>query len=101
MATYDVHVGDGRVVRDFRAHITAASPSEAVQAARRAIPEPAWHGLVTVFRHRRLRGRALVGTYAAGGRGDDGSAGVREPRRPLPTPPGLSCEAEPPVPQRP
>ena len=37
----------------------------------------------------------------AGGRGDDGSAGVREPRRPLPTPPGLSREAEPPVPQRP
>ncbi|GAB3441508.1 hypothetical protein GCM10027517_17670 [Phycicoccus ginsengisoli] len=99
MATYDVHVGDGRVVRDFRAQISAASPSEAVLAARRAMPAPAWHGVVTVYRHRRLRGRALVGTYAAGGPGDDGTAGVREPRRPLPGPPGIAHAADLPAPR--
>lgn len=89
-----MHVGDGLVVRDFRSQISAVSPSEAVQAARRAMPAPVWHGWVTVYRHRRLRGRTLVGTYAAGGPGDDGWAGVREPRRPLPDPPVLSRAAE-------
>jgi hypothetical protein len=93
MATYDVHVGDGRRVRDFRASLEAASPSEAVMLARRAIPAPAWHGQVDVYRHRRLRGRLLVGTYVAGGP-DDGTAGVREPRRPRPAPPDVRAEAD-------
>ena len=92
MATYDVHVGDSGRARTFRAHIDAASPSEAVMIARRSIPEPAWHGQVAVYRHRRLRGRRLVGTYLAGG--DDGLGGVREPRRPLRTPPSLRAQAE-------
>lgn len=97
MRSYDVHVGDGvGRARDFRAHIRAASPSEAVMVARRAIPESQWHGVVQVYRRRRIGGKALVGTYAAGGP-DDGLAGVREPRRPLPDPPGVAVEAEPPV----
>jgi hypothetical protein len=95
MRTYDVHVGDGgRRVHNFRAHIRAASPSEALLAARRAMPTPAWHGLVSVFQHRRLRRRALVGTFLADGP-DDGSAGVREPRRPLPAPPSLEVARQP------
>ena len=95
MRSYDVHVRDGMGrVRDFRAHILAASPSEAVLAARRVMPESVWHGMVQVYHRRRLRGRALVGTYVAGGP-DDGLAGVREPRRPLPAPPGDSVAIEP------
>jgi len=97
MATYDVHVGGPGRVRTFRAHIEAASPAEALMAARRSVPAPAWHGQVSVYRHRRLRGRRLVGTYLAGDPGDDGLAGVREPRRPAPGPPGLRAEAEDPA----
>lgn len=32
---------------------------------------------------------------AGGGPGDDGSAGVREPRRPAPAPPALAASADP------
>ena len=49
--------------------------------------------LYAVYRHRRVRGRRLVGAFAPDGP-DDGLAGVREPRRPLPTPPSLRAEAE-------
>jgi hypothetical protein len=45
-----------------------------------------------VFKHRRGRSRALVGYFLAPGDGDDGSAGVREPRRPPPAPPGLTAD---------
>lgn len=45
-----------------------------------------------VYRRRRVRGRKLVGYFAGGtGGDDDGSAGVREPRRPLPGPSSLSA----------
>ena len=97
MASYDVHVQDSRGVRrNFRAHIEAASPSEAVALARRCLPElpdPADHPVYAVYRRRRLRGRRLVGLFPGGG-GDDGLAGVREPRRPLPTPPSLHASAD-------
>jgi hypothetical protein len=53
-----------------------------------------------VYRHRRLRPRTFVGLFAGpGGMGpDDGAAGVREPRRPLPTPSGLRAHAAEPAP---
>ncbi len=50
-----------------------------------------------VYRHRRVRGRRLVGLFAGPG-ADGGPAGVREPRRPRPTPPGLRAHAIPPTP---
>ncbi len=90
MTHYDVDLqpGHGRVAQ-VRLHIDAASPSEAVMIARRS-------GLVavdvesyTVFRRRRLGRSRRVGTFPAGG--DDGSAGVREPRRPHPSPSGTTA----------
>ena len=91
---YDVQFRDRvGVVRNARATISAASPSEAVMLARRSMTVPAGVQLFSVYRHRRLRGRRLVGTFPVSG-GDDGLAGVREPRRPLPTPPSLGAEAE-------
>lgn len=96
MRSYDVHVGDrAGTVRDFRAHIRATSASDAMVAARRAMPETVWHGTVRVYRRGRLRRRTLVGTYLAGGGPDDGLAGVREPRRPRPDLPGATAYAEP------
>ena len=38
--------------------------------------------------------RRLVGAFLPEGGGGEGLAGVREPRRPLPTPPSLRAEAE-------
>ena len=49
-----------------------------------------------VYRHRRVRGRRLVGLFAGPG-ADGGPAGVREPRRPLPAPPSLDVHAIPPT----
>ena len=94
MATYDVRFRD-RVgaIRNAHASIQAASPSEAVMLARRSMTVPPGVQLFSVYRHRRLRGRRLVGTFPVTGN-DDGLAGVREPRRPLPTPPSLRAEAE-------
>jgi hypothetical protein len=95
MATYDVQVHDRRgAMRHVLAHVDAASPSEAVVAARRLLPVASTLELYAVYRHRRLRGRQLVGTYPAGGGDDDGLAGVREPRRPHPAPPSLHAEAD-------
>ena len=94
MASYDVHVQDSRGVRrNFRAHIEAASPSEAVALARRSLPDLPGQQVYAVYRRRRLRGRRLVGLYPGEG-GDDGLAGVREPRRPRPTPPSLHASAD-------
>ena len=94
MATYDVQVRDHTgAMRNHRLHIEAASPSEAVMLARRQMPRPPGLEAYAVYRHRRLRGRKLVGLYPAGD-GDDGTAGVREPRRPHPAPPSLHAEAE-------
>ena len=48
-----------------------------------------------VPRRRRRHVRRLIAQLSTGAlpSGDDGSAGVREPRRPLPPPPGQSTSA--------
>lgn len=90
MARYDV-VQQGRGPgRGRELHISAASPGEAVLRARRVMdltgsPEP--DRLYAVYRHRRVRGRRLVGVF--GGPDTGGTAGVREPRRPRPDLPSL------------
>jgi hypothetical protein len=102
MARYELIAHD----RAGRAHgrpvfVTAGSPGEAVMmggptirlVTERDHSDP---HLYAVYRHRRMRGRRLVGAFLADGP-DDGLAGVREPRRPLPTPPSLRAEAEPPA----
>jgi hypothetical protein len=97
MATYDVVVQDrGGRQCNYRLHVQAASTSEAVMWARFSMPPQADDHLYAVYRHRRARRRKLVG-YFAGPGGDDGSAGVREPRRPAPAPPSLRAEADPPA----
>lgn len=97
MARYDVQVhDDGGIMRNCRMHLQAASPSEALMLARTAMPDPPGAELYTVYRRRRLGRRKLVGTFPAGG-GDDGLAGVREPRRPHPTPPSLRAALDPPA----
>jgi hypothetical protein len=94
MTTYDVHrqAGGHASQRAARLHLPADSAGEAVALARRALgaehPE-----VYAVYRHRRLRRRKFVGLFAGPGAGpDDGTAGVREPRRPLPSPPSLRAE---------
>jgi hypothetical protein len=97
MARYEVRLRDHAGDRHHGAAVvSAASPSEAVMLARAGFPEPAGAHLYAVYRQRRLRRRKLVGTFPLGG-GDDGLAGVREPRRPLPAPPSLHAEADPPA----
>jgi len=81
--------------------VTASSPGEAVMvggpALRRVTERDRTHAdLYAVYRHRRVRGRRLVGAFLPDDPGD-GLAGVREPRRPLPTPPSLRAEAEQPA----
>ena len=87
------HHGDRR---HAAAVVSAASPSEALILARASMPPPTGAHLYAVYRQRRMRRRKLVGTYPTDG-GDDGLAGVREPRRPLPTPPSLRAEVDPPA----
>jgi hypothetical protein len=78
--------------------VTADSPGEAVMLGaptlRRVVERDHTRAdLYAVYRHRRVRGRRLVGAFSPEGPGS-GTAGVREPRRPLPTPPSLRAEAE-------
>ncbi len=78
--------------------VTAYSPGEAVMLGaptiRRVTERDRTHPeLYAVYRHRRIRGRRLVGAFLPQGP-DDGLAGVREPRRPLPAPPGLHAQAD-------
>ncbi len=82
------------VVRTQRLHIPADNPGEAVVSAKAAMTAAratSADGLYVVYRRRRTRGRTLVGVFAGQGGSDDGLAGVREPRRPLPDLPGLSA----------
>ena len=79
--------------------VTADSPGEAVMLGgptlRRVTERDRTHAdLYAVYRHRRVRGRRLVGAFLPDGPDGGGTAGVREPRRPLPTPPSLRAEAE-------
>ena len=97
MAIYDVvQQGQWPGPRGRALEISAASPGEAVIRARRAfeltrVPErDDADQLYAVYRHRRVRGRRLVGVFGDAGPG--GTAGVREPRRPLPDPPSLRME---------
>lgn len=78
--------------------VRADSPGEAVMLAgptlrRVAERDHTQADLYAVYRHRRVRGRRLVGAFSPDGP-EGGTAGVREPRRPLPTPPSLRAEAE-------
>lgn len=99
MGTYDVEI------RNLRGHILLTRKgihAESEEAARDHVrriwgarrPEDC---VMTTYRQRRGRRRVLVGNdYLPGGGGeggDDGSAGVREPRRPLPGPSHLYAEA--------
>lgn len=81
--------------------VTAASPGEAVMVGgptlRRVTDRDRTHAdLYAVYRHRRVRGRQLVGAFLPDGPDGPGGglAGVREPRRPLPAPPSLRAEAD-------
>lgn len=96
MARYDVVLqGRDGVRGNCRLRIEAASPGEAIVAARRsmdrATPPGADH-VYAVYRHRRVRGRRLVGLFA--GPDEEGGAGVREPRRPRPDLPSLQVRRE-------
>ena len=98
MARFEVRLRDHRGDRRHGAAVvSAASPAEALALARASMTAPpSGAHLYAVYRQRRLRRRKLVGTFPAGG-GDDGLAGVREPRRPLPTPPSLRAEVDSPA----
>jgi hypothetical protein len=94
MAIYDVvEHGRGPGQRGRALEVSAASPGEAVMRARRAFaltgpPERDDRDhLYAVYRCRRVRGRRLVGVFGEPEGG--GTAGVREPRRPLVDPPSL------------
>ena len=94
MAIFEVRLRDHRGDRrNSAATVSAASPSEALMLARATLTTASGAHLYAVYRHRKLRRRKLVGTFPAGG-GDDGLAGVREPRRPHPAPPSLGAEAD-------
>lgn len=77
--------------------LPADNPGEAVAQVRALTPGDGTDVTAyAVYRHRRVRGRRFVGLFA--GPGADGDpAGVREPRRPLPTPPSLRAHAIPPT----
>jgi hypothetical protein len=99
MAIYDVvEHGRGPQQASRVLEISAASPGEAVMRARRAftLTGPPVRGdrehLYAVYRHRRVRGRRLVGVFGEADPG--GSAGVREPRRPLPDLPSLRASRD-------
>lgn len=98
MARFDVVLEDGSGrQRNCRLHLDAPSAGEALIRARVAMGsavDPFEPGLrYAVFKHRRGRRRALVGYFLPPAGGDDGTAGVREPRRPRPAPPSLRAEA--------
>ena len=97
MPRYEVSIDvahGSRVVRKVRAR----SPQAAYQSVRSGLieagAEPDARHLSTVRRRRLLRrSPLLLGSWNLGD-GDDGTAGVREPRRPKPSPPSLTIELE-------
>ncbi|WP_056919483.1 hypothetical protein [Phycicoccus sp. Root101] len=79
-------------------NVPADNAGEAVALVRSLAPTDATDVTAyAVYRQRRVRGRRLVGLFAGPG-ADGGPAGVREPRRPRPAPPGLEVHAIPPTP---
>jgi hypothetical protein len=99
MARFDVVQRDqfGRDC-DIRPGLEAGGPAEALLLARDSMARGP-HAVrddehsYAVYRRRRVRGRRLVAVFMGPG-DDDGTAGVREPRRPKPAPPSLRAEAE-------
>ena len=91
MKLYEVvrHDGAGRHRGTFI--LPGLEPGDVMPMLDRMAPsvEPMTHDVYRIRRFRRPRHLVTFGP-----RGDDGSAGVREPRRPLPHPPGLRAEAE-------
>ena len=96
MRTFDV------TARDRSGHLSSCTLS--ADNAGEAVARVRWTARAdgtevvayAVYRHRRVRGRRLVGLFAGPG-ADGGPAGVREPRRPRPAPPSLSAHAIPPT----
>ena len=99
MARFDVVQRDGYGhACDIRPGLEAEGPAEALILARGSMARapgavPADDHTYAVYRRRRVRGRRLVAVFM-GPEGDDGTAGVREPRRPRPNPPSLRAEAD-------
>ena len=93
--TVDVERGP-RMERTVRARSALA----AYQTARSTLiddgVDPQARCLATVRRRHPLRRSTLVAGGPWTGGGDDGLAGVREPRRPSPAPPSLSLRRDPP-----
>lgn len=92
MARYRVTIDVARGPR-FARTVHARCAEAAYQSVRSGLIEAGvapGAGHVSTVRRRRLLRRSLnlLGSWGLGD-GDDGSAGVREPRRPLPNPPSL------------
>jgi hypothetical protein len=96
------------VARDellVRAKVRAHSSEEAVAMVSAGVLSASFH-LASHLEHahvwpvthlpfaRRRRAALLIGPDVGGSDGDDGTAGVREPRRPLGSPPALSVARE-------
>jgi hypothetical protein len=95
MRTFEVTQRDSRGRGRDTCRVAAGTASEAVARVRAMAPGHADTAVYAVYRHRRLRGRRFVGLWSGSGPGSDGGqAGVREPRRPLPSPPSLSVALE-------
>jgi hypothetical protein len=97
MARYQVTVDVEKGPRLDRT-VRARSALAAYQSARSALiddgVDPGARCLATVRRRHTLRRATLVAGGPWTGGGDDGLAGVREPRRPSPAPPTLSLRRD-------
>jgi hypothetical protein len=93
MRTFEVTQRDARGQAHGTCRVVADDASDAVAWVRATVPAQGDTTVYAVYRHRRLRGRRFVGLWSGPGY-DGGPAGVREPRRPRPTPPSLSVQLE-------
>jgi len=93
MRTFEVTQRDARGQGHGTCRVVADDASDAVAWVRATVPDQDDTTVYAVYRHRRLRGRRFVGLWSGPGY-DGGQAGVREPRRPRPTPPSLSVQLE-------
>lgn len=96
MERFDVEFRDRHGICRRSLQVIAGSAGEAVMHARTRVPSQQAM-TYAVYRHRRIRGRRLVGYYAGGDDEGGGLAGVREPRRPAPDPGHLSAERDEPA----
>ena len=96
MRTFDVDARDRRG-RLSSCTLPADNAGEAIARVRSMGPGDGTDVVAyAVYRHRRVRGRRLIGLFVGPG-ADGGPSGVREPRRPLPNPPSLRAHAIPPT----